>query len=118
MNILKMFRGKKVDYKEVFEAVTKRLIKVAAERDDYLKELNNIKFEIENVKIENEKLEVKNKELKQSSKTLIQELSMKETDLNTAAKIITELNKALSKEKRKPRKSVKNYNIKTERELF
>ena len=43
---------------------------------------------------------------------------MKDTDLNTAANIITELNKALSKEKKKPKKSVKNYNIKSERELF
>ena len=44
--------------------------------------------------------------------------SLKNTDLNTAANIITELNEALSKEKKKPRKSVKNYSIKTERELF
>ncbi len=116
--LIELFRGNKVNYKEGFEAVTKRLISVAEERDNYLKELNNAKFEIETIKIEKEKIEVKYKEFRKSNRLLLQELSMKDNDLKTAAVIITELNKELSNEKRKPKKSIKNYNIKTERELF
>ena len=118
MKLISFFRGNKVNYKIAFKETKDRLETVAKERDNYSKELNNIKFEIESIKNQYEKLVVKYKELKKSNKELLQELSMKDTDLNTAANIITELNKALSKEKKKPRKSVKNYSIKTERELF
>lgn len=116
--LIKLFRGNKVNYKEGFEAVTKRLISATEERDNYLRELNNIKFEIECIKNKYEKLEIKYKEIKKSNKELLHELDVKNENIKIATNIINDLNKELFKEKRKPKKSVKNYNIKSEKELF
>lgn len=118
MKLISFFRGDKVNYKENYEIIKKRLLNVASERDNYLSDLNNIKFEYENIKNKYEKLETKYKEFKKTNKLLIKEVEQKNNDLSNAINIIKNLNKELVKEKKKPKKSVKNYNIKSERELF
>ena len=118
MKIIDFFRGDKVNYKENYEIIKERLLNVASERDNYLSDLNNIKFEYENIKNKYEKLEVKYKEFRKTNKELLHELDVKNDNIKIATNIINDLNKELFKEKRKPKKSVKNYNIKSEKELF
>lgn len=118
MKLISFFRGGKINYKANYEIIKKRLFNVASERDNYLSDLNNIKFEYESIKNKYEKLETKYKEFKKTNKLLIKEVEQKDNDLSNAINIIENLNKELAKEKKKPKKSVKNYNIKSERELF
>ena len=118
MKLISFFRGDKVNYKENYEIIKKRLLNVASERDNYLSNLNNLKFEYENIKNKYEKLETKYKEFKKTNKLLIKEVEQKNNDLSNAINIIENLNKELAKEKKKPKKSVKNYNIKSERSIL
>lgn len=140
MKIINLFRGNKVDYKKAFEETKGRLEIAAKERDDFNKKINqlgydnlqlalevekksrkinDLKLNIKELKKEIEKLQSENNVFYINCKKLLKINKELNVNLNNSREMIQELSKEINKRRIKPTlKDIRNYEIKSEKELF